>query len=268
MTMITSQGLLNKARKPITQLQSIRHPPGKKKNHQIRVCIKRVLARLHLLEKVTATDPNISNLSQSLKQLSRQLATMRDRDVMLALLEQLLAQNTATSVNDLLKQTRERLIGTNQQPTAELRVLHTKAADICTNLHLIPKSSIGLSQIQHYMQKKWQRICGQYKSIVREQDQLKLHKLRKKLKSLSYQYEVLDELEPSSWLPAKKLTKLGTKLGKVHDLFVLERYLRNQQQQLTADIHTYNGAYALLGGKRMHLLKQSRKAFKHTCRAP
>ncbi|MFT6896766.1 MAG: CHAD domain-containing protein [Paraglaciecola sp.] len=265
MTKITSPALLNKVSKPITQLHTIGHPLGKKKTHKIRVCIKGLLARLQLLEKVTATDADISNLSQSIKQLSLHLAATRDRDVMVALLEQLTTKANTTSVNSLLKQTRKWLLGADQQPTTNLRVLQNLATDIRTNLHLIPQSSMSLAQIQHYLQKKWQRICGQYKSILREQDPQKLHKLRKKIKSLYYQYEVLSERQHPASLPTKKLTKLGKKLGAIHDLFILESYLHNQQQQSAADTHTYNSVYALLSSKRTHLLKQCRKSLKQAC---
>ncbi|MFQ3196643.1 MAG: CHAD domain-containing protein [Paraglaciecola sp.] len=267
MTKITSPALLNKASKPITQLHTTGHTPGKKKTHQIRVCIKRLLARLHLLEKVTATDPNISNLSQSLKQLSCHLAKTRDRDVMVALLEQLTTKANTTSINNLLKQTRRRLLGAEQQPITKLKVLQNLATGIHTDLHLIPHSGISLGQIQHYLQKRWQRICDQYKAILREQYPQKMHKLRRKIKWLCYQYELLDELEPSSWLPTKKLAKLGTKLGKVHDFFVLESYLCHQQQLSAKNIQNYDSVYNLLSNKRKHLLEQCRKAFKHACRS-
>lgn len=87
-----------------------------------------------------------------------------------------------------------------------------------------------------------------------EQEQEKLHKLRKKLKCLSYQYEVLEGRKTSLLLPVKQLAKLGTKLGKVHDLFVLENYLRTQQHLhlLAADIHNYNSVNTFLSEKREH----------------
>lgn len=266
MVKITNQALLGRCSKPIMQLQTSQQWPDKKKTHHIRVCIKRLLARLQLLEKLTATEPPISGLVHLLKQLSQHLATTRDRDVMVILLKQLTKKTNIAPVNGLLNQTRELLLSANPQPTIKLGVIHSLARDICTSLQTTPQSDIGAAQVQHYLHKKWRHIGSQYGAKVGEQEQEKLHKLRKKLKCLSYQYEVLEGLKTSLLLPVKQLAKLGTKLGKVHDLFVLESYLRNQQQLSAADIHAYNGVYTLLGGKRVHLLRQSGKLFKQACK--
>lgn len=158
MVKITNQALLGRCSKPIMQLQTSQQWPDKKKTHHLRLCIKCLLARLQLLENLTATEPPISGLVHLLKQLSQHLATTLDRDVMVILLKQLTKKTNIAPVNGLLKQTRELLLSANLKPTFKLGGLHSLARDICTSLQTILQSDVGAAQVQHYLHKKWRHI--------------------------------------------------------------------------------------------------------------
>ncbi len=264
---LPGKSLLDKYIKPITRLHVDQTIADEKNTHEIRVCIKRIRAMLVLHEALSGHQPEFAQLDDYLKQLKKTLSACRDHDVLLVLLDSIIAKVDEPNVLQLFSSTRTSIAESSLPQLYDVNQVEHMTTDILNAYQAFPLIDVRVKNIRNYLKKRLRKTCKQADLLIREADCIALHSWRKQVKRLYYQADALRAVSGKSPLPNKTLEKLGEKLGDIHDLCVLETTLQHQlaMHPELASPSTWQQARQLLNTKRARLLKQCQRLSKKAC---
>ncbi|MGB5397209.1 MAG: CHAD domain-containing protein [Gammaproteobacteria bacterium] len=264
---LPGKSLLDQYIKPITRLHVDQTIAGEENTHQIRVSIKRIRAMLVLHEALTGHQPEFAQLDDYLKQLNKALSACRDHDVLLGLLDRIIAKVDQPDVLQLFSSTRTSIAESSLPQLYDVNQVEHMTTDILNAYQALPPIDIRVKNIRNYLKKRLRKTCKNADLLIRQADCIALHSWRKQVKQLYYQAEALRAVSGKSPLPNKTLEKLGERLGDIHDLCVLESTLQQQlaSQPQLASPSTWQQSRQLLNKKHASLLKQCKRLYKKAC---
>jgi CHAD domain-containing protein len=223
--------------------------------HRIRVAIKKSHAWLKLCHIVTGKTEQYKRVVAHLHELSKALAGQRDRDVALQTLAKLGRKYPGHKTQHLLELLSKELM---QQPPPKLEALalHETIAQIRHALLPFTELQTPADKQLEAINRRYVKVCQHGAVALNSETSHDLHAWRKQVKTLGYQLAIAGM--PKSNL--KKLTRLGKKLGEVHDLCILQVMLdESRHDRALAPL------YKRIAKERKALLKVCRKHHRHIC---
>lgn len=228
--------------------------------HDIRVLMKRLRGLLRLYA-VAGQRAEAGQLNPVLRDVAKAFAGQRDAHVLADTLSQC-ARNAGKSVAPRLLAIRDDLRRDEAAIAVEPDVAALQQALVWAqeqwNAWFVDQDDESLldALARHY-----RRNRKQGREALRLRDREVLHDWRKRVKYLHYQLCALPDAEARFDGLLQRTRKLGSLLGKVHDLDVLVDYL--QQQGLDdPDIHR------LLAKRRTRLVKKIRRLYRRVFQRP
>lgn len=232
------------------------------KVHHLRKGTKQLRARLQLLRQLEGQREETERLRDSVKQLARLLATQRDADVMQNHLAEFIDQCTDPEMEELLTELRDNLEGQNLPHTDIDRIRHL-VSYIEKNTHKLKKHKYPEEEIEKILEQRLALLCTEGTSLLQSVDWPALHEWRKGVKKLMYQYGLKSSQTPKDLYVYEHLDQLGSSLGKINDMTILENYVR-EQESLNTRAHTlelFEKIYTLIDNERLAMLEESRRIF-------
>lgn len=231
--------------------------------HKIRKGTKQLRARLQLLRQLEGQHHDTEQLRQSVKELARMLATQRDADVMSFTLQQMIAETEDLEVQQLLASLRSELQPA-QMPTGDMKRIHKLIREIDKSSQKLLNHNLPAEEIGQVLERRFAVLCATGRELLTSNDWEALHDWRKQVKKLMYQFQLKPALTPRDFFVFEHLDKLGSGLGNINDLSILERYVNAHQAESTRahDLDVYGKVHELIASRRLHELTECRSQFR------
>lgn len=219
--------------------------------HNIRKGTKQLRARLQLLRQLEGPRRETEQLRQAVKELARLLAAQRDTDVMSGLLLQLITETDDLEVQQLLAAMRSELHG-DAMPVGDVGRIHRLVREIERKSPKLLKTRHSDAEISRVLDVRLAALCAAGRELLVGRDWEALHDWRKQVKKLTYQYQLKPSLTPKEYFVLEHLDRLGSSLGNINDLCILERFMRDHQAAETRahTLDVYARAHALVDVRR------------------
>lgn len=231
--------------------------------HHIRKGTKQLRARLQLLRHLEGQHQETEKLRAAVKELARMLAAQRDADVMSGVLEELLGEATNVDVQRLLVELRDSL-SIDPLPANDMKRIRRLVRDIERNTHKLLGRTHPEAEINQVLESRLAALCAAGAELLAGTDWEALHDWRKQVKKLMYQYQLKPSLTPKDLYVFEHLEQLGSGLGSINDMSILDDYVNTHQAQATRahDLETYGKVHALIDARRMGHLEHCRTVFR------
>lgn len=264
MKTIFSQDILKEPVNQIAELTSLDGMPDAKQMHQTRVAIKRLRACLRLVSDQLETAP----LHDKARELSAHLSGSRDQHVAAKLLDKLSSTSREAETGEYFQSVKATILGDENTEQPELEVIRGLANEIRGDFEKLPHYDIPLKKLKKAIRKAARLACKNGEKAKSGNDCHRLHVWRKQVKRLFYQNEALMSLGQDFHLRMGKLERLGIKLGKIHDICVLEAGMHEHHTKagLPVDHAGHSSALEILAKRRKRLAKQSKALHKAICK--
>ena len=230
--------------------------------HKIRKGTKQLRARLQLLRQLEGRKDDTEKLRQSVKALARMLAAQRDADVMAEALQELSTRTEEPEVKQLLA-----TLGEALQPeplaTAERQRIHRLIKEINKSAKKLKSHHHEIAEVDSILNSRLATLCAMGRELLSGTDWEALHDWRKQVKKLMYQYQLKGALSPKDLFVYEHLDQLGTSLGNINDMRILEEFIRSHQYQTTRarELTLYETIHQLIEGRRQEALESSKSIF-------
>lgn len=223
--------------------------------HDLRVLMKQLRALTRLYSSHGARTV-MTGINSVLRDVARVFSAQRDAHVLVETLEQVASASDRTVAARLREISREM----TEQTGAVTQDM--SPANLIADLQWV-RSRWRLLQrddaafLTDALTRSYRRCRKTGRMALRRREPHELHEWRKRVKYFYYQLSVVEMADP--WLTGQKeqLRRLGSMLGKVHDLDVLEQYLCasawGNQPQLLRRIHQ----------RRVRLVKKAKALYVH-----
>ena len=188
--------------------------------HRLRVAIKQTRAWLKLCRGMSGKTTAYHQLVENLRVLSAGLAGQRDRDVALQTLAKLARRYPGKKAEHLIDALRP-LIAQQQPVLHDLLPLGATIEQIRQGLLPFTQLVIPRATLTAVVNRVYAKMCKTGDRALMSQTCADLHVWRKQVKTLGYQLAMLPFAEASVKKSIAHLTKLGSKLGGIHDLCFL-----------------------------------------------
>ncbi|GAB1450676.1 hypothetical protein MASR2M47_07320 [Draconibacterium sp.] len=193
--------------------------------HEMRKSFKRLRALLLFYDEYPDEFPQ--EFSIQVKGYGRSLSIMRESFVNTQIFERLTAGNNLISERKL-KSAKEKLLSKNREiidnsffGSEGFQNLHQFTAELEQQVVRFEIDRPSQLQLAKQLVISYQKAFDCYQLIGIDSDGDELHKLRKKLKRLWYQFELIQYLHPRYFRQkSDQLNKITEQLGEDHDLFV------------------------------------------------
>lgn len=231
--------------------------------HKIRKGTKQLRARLQLLRQLEGQHHETEQLRQSVKELARILATQRDADVMSFTLQQMIAETEDLEVQQLLARLRSKL-QPDPMPSGHMKRVHKLVREIEKRTKKLLKHKHPVSEVEKVLARRLAILCATGRELLTSNDWEALHDWRKQVKKLMYQYQLKPFLTPKDFFVFEHLDKLGSGLGNINDLSILERYVNAHQAESTRahELEVYEKVHGLIDARRLLELEGCRSVFR------
>ena len=226
---ISSKDIIKPAIEQIELLMAPDCEPTEELIHKTRVAIKRLRARIRMLRKLIGDKQYMSVLVEHAKTLSRELSTQRDLDVMSALLSMLAEQQKDATAKAVLEKVKFRMIVAQEDNCFDQETVYGFARTIHTDYNDAQEHTLSDEDVRKFIRKRVRRVFEQGEKVLTDGVCEPLHEWRKDVKTFLYQNELLSEED--ELLPKKPLADLGKKLGRVHDICVLDELVDKMQDR-------------------------------------
>lgn len=198
--------------------------------HRIRVAIKQTRAWLKLLRGATGKTPDHQRVHEDLRDLSVSLSAQRDHDVALLTLAKLASKYPGKKASRLIDALQQELA---QHPPAlpDVHALNSVKQEIRQALLPFMQQVVDAATQREVVSRTYAKMCKASKVALTSETCADLHAWRKLVKALGYQLAMIPFARPRHKKQIRHLTKLGSKLGDVHDLCFLQ--IMTEDTQLT-----------------------------------
>lgn len=234
--------------------------------HDIRVAIKKTRAWLKLCRGLTGKTTAAQQLVLNLRELSRALAAQRDRDVARLTLAKLVQKYPGKKAQHLVAVLHQALA---RHPPAQTPVAPERAtlAQIRQDLLQLQQQVVTQPIQAEVLQRTFMKMCTHGEVALDSGACNDLHAWRKLVKTLGYQLTMVEVNVPGLTKLHARLSRLGSKLGDVHDLCFLQVMIEElaEQAQLEMDLAP---VFKRISKERTVLLAAVRKLNRHVCHTP
>lgn len=222
--------------------------------HDIRVLMKRLRGLLQLY-RMAGERNVVAQLNPVLRDVARTFAAQRDSHVLADTLQQMMGRANKTLAREL-RSIRAELTQQTAAVAPELSA-EKMAQDLVWVRSVWHTSfeSIGEQALLDALAQYYRRNRRQGREALRLRDETVLHDWRKRVKYLHYQLCALPMAHDGFADDLERMRKLGSLLGKVHDLDVLMEYLRSEGYQ-------HHKIRRLVQKRRVRLVKQIRRLYR------
>ncbi len=222
--------------------------------HDLRVLMKQLRGLVRLYRGDDAK-PVIRTINVVLRDVAKVFSARRDALVLAETLEQVARRSNrrvASELQQILREVTQQVA--DVQPVLEPLALVTELQRVRALWHQHlqqPDSEFLLDALA----RSYRRNRREGRAALRQRDTHALHDWRKRVKYFGYQLGVLEVQD--AWLQQQKemVRRLGSLLGKVHDLDVLDDYLWSRDR---VDVNLLGQ----LGKRRARLVKQIRALYR------
>ena len=230
--------------------------------HNIRKGTKQLRARLQLLRQLEGPRQETEQLRQAVKELARLLAAQRDADVMSGLLQELITETEDLEVQQLLAALRSELHG-GDMPAGDVSRIHRLVREIEKKSPRLLQARHSDAEIGRVLDTRLAALCAAGRELLSGNDWEALHDWRKQVKKLMYQYQLKPMLSPKEYFVLENLDRLGSALGSINDLCLLERYMLNHQSAETRahSLDVYARARGMVDGRRNREMANCHEVF-------
>jgi len=230
--------------------------------HRIRKGTKQLRARLQLLRQLEGRHHETEQLRNSVKELAHLLAAQRDADVMADALQDMIARTEDLEVQQLLASLREEL---KPEPLAakERKRIHKLISEINRSSKKLDSHKHESAEIDKILDARLAALCAMGRELLQTNDWEALHDWRKQVKKLMYQYQLKTALTPKILFVFEHLSELGSHLGHINDMSILESFVRGQEIRTARahDLNLFTKVHQLIEMRRQEELSDCRKVF-------
>jgi CHAD domain-containing protein len=205
----------------ITSLTSLAGKLDDTSIHEIRKLTKQFRAQLDLQRALHGKNPEREKLHQSLRQLARLLCPQRDRCVMDAALGELADQSSGQPDLVRLLNSLRNALGSKSLTEPEIHKIQKLAAEVVAKAPGLMSSSFNDGMLDQFLYSRLSELSKLGPGLLVAQDFDALHKWRKQIKALMYQFQLKSSPSAKDLEIMDKLDQLGSSLGKVNDIHVL-----------------------------------------------
>lgn len=230
--------------------------------HKIRKSTKQLRARLQLLRQLEGRRDDTERLRQSVKALARLLAAQRDADVMDDALQDMMTRTDNPDVQQLLASLRDDLKPEPLVPGDRKRI-HKLIREINKSTKKLKTYKYENTEIDIILNSRLSGLCAMGKELLGTSDWEAIHDWRKQVKKLMYQYQLKPALTPKDLFVYEHLTHLGSSLGNINDMSILENFVYNHEIRSTRahELDLYVKINALIDERRQEELSDCRIIF-------
>ncbi len=246
-------------------LTQTRHDPDA--IHRLRVAIKQTRAWLKLYRGLTSKTASYIQLVEKLRTVSNSLAGQRDRDVAVQTLTKLARKYPGNKTQHLINELCQAIRSQQAPALAEEQPLSVLVASIRQELPPFLSLTISPETLQDVLKRSFVKMCKHGKAALKSERCAELHAWRKRVKTLGYQFPMAGLYGNDTEKLYARLTKLGSKLGNIHDLCFLQTMIEELiSPQL--DDQKLVPLYKRIERERKVLLRTIRKHYRHICHQP
>jgi CHAD domain-containing protein len=203
--------------------------------HRIRVAIKQSRAWLKLCRGVTGKSEGYRQLISDLRALSGRLAGQRDRDVALQTLVKLARKHPGKKAQHLVEILSQHWRDLPLTPALETRA-HTSLVQIRNGLQAFAQLQIPPTTQVRVVERTYAKMCKTGEAALKSETCSELHAWRKLVKTVGYQLAMLESCTAHRKKLIAHLTRLGSKLGKLHDLCFLQGMITDSIGELEQEL--------------------------------
>jgi CHAD domain-containing protein len=189
--------------------------------HRIRVAIKQTRAWLKLCRAVTGKTAAYQQVLADLRELSTALAGQRDRDVAVLTLAKLARKYPGKKVQHLVD-VLSRQLAQSQPLTPETAPPAAVVDQIRHGLLPFTQQLLPATLQTEVVRRTYAKMCRAGAAALESAACADLHAWRKLVKTLGYQLGMVELREAGMSKLLARLTRLGSKLGAIHDLCFLQ----------------------------------------------
>lgn len=231
--------------------------------HDIRVAIKQTRAWLKLCRAACGDTQAYQQLMDDLRELGQALSAQRDRDVMLQTLAKLADKYPGKKAGRLIQTLREQIVR-QDVPRADSATFNSLVTRIRRQLPGFTELVLSRQTRITVIQRGFIKMCKTGKRALGSGECTDLHAWRKRVKRLLYQLEIAEDSLPGQDRAQARLRKLGSRLGEVHDLCVLQTIVEEMAVMTQPPL---DGAPLCkrIQRERHSLIKSCRKHYRGLC---
>lgn len=210
-------------------LTALTHDP--ENLHRVRVAVKQTRAWLKLCHGMTGRTPAYQQLQDNLRTLSNGLSGQRDQDVALLTLVKLSRKYPGKKVQQLIELVSQRF-ALRPSPKTNSSLMSNTCDQIRQDLLPYAQQAIPQAIQRKVLSRTYAKMCKIGKAALKSQNCAELHAWRKQVKTLGYQLMMVDCAYAHSRSLSARMTRLGSKLGDLHDLCFLQVLIEETAGQL------------------------------------
>lgn len=229
--------------------------------HEVRKLTKQFRAQLDLQRALNGKNPERERLHQSLRQLARLLCPQRDRFVMDAALGEMADQSSGQpGLVSLLNSLRNSL-GSKSLTEGEIHRIQKLAGEIAAEAPGLLSSSFKDGMLDQFLHSRLSELSKPGPGLIAAQDFDALHKWRKQIKALMFQFQLKPSPSAKDLEIIEQLDQLGSSLGKVNDMHVLRDTLLQMfvGQEVTESQSQFASVLAMIDDRLREELESSRQ---------
>lgn len=234
--------------------------------HRIRVAIKQTRAWLKLVCGVSGKTIVYRQLQDNLRELSNSLSGQRDRDVALHTLAKLARKYPGKKAQQLIDVLSQQL-AQRRLVSYEMSALRLITEQIRHELLPLTQQVVPRETLTAVVRRSYTKMCKTGETALASQSCADLHAWRKRVKTLGYQLAMVPISAPHWKKTIQRLTKLGSKLGNVHDLCFLQVMIGEILAQTKIDLDLAP-LLKRIERERNTLIESVSKLHQHVCESP
>jgi len=235
--------------------------------HRLRVAIKQTRAWLRLCRGLIGNTASYEQLVAKLRIVSNSLAGQRDQDVALQTLAKLARKYPGNKAQHLIGELSQAITSHRPPSPATGQSLSALVDSIRQELPAFLSLAVSVETQQAGLRRGYKKMCKLGQTALKSEHCTDLHAWRKRVKSLGYQLPMAGIHEAGMEKLRVRITRLGNKLGKIHDLCFLQSMI-DELTSLPQDDQKLGPLYKRIERERQVLLKTIRKHHRHVCHHP
>ena len=227
--------------------------------HQLRKGTKLLRARLQLLRLLGISTQQHDKLRNALRKLAHLLGGQRDSHVMYGLLKELKSASQDASLETLITDLQKSL-EQNHLSSIEIQRIKDLLKSIEEVANPILEKPLPVTEMQEVLSKRLVSLCLNGDRQISGNDWEALHAWRKQVKKLMYQYGMKSAMTNRDQKIFATLDALGNSLGRINDLCILERHIREREKNWTRakTLSLFSQIYQMIDIQRKQALEQSK----------
>jgi len=227
--------------------------------HQLRKGTKLLRARLQLLRLLGISTQQHGELRNAVRKLANLLSGQRDSHVMYSLLEELKSALQDASLETLITDLQKGL-EQNHFSSIEIKRIKDLVKSIEKKANPILEKPLPVTDMQEVLSKRLASLFLIGDRQLSANDWEDLHAWRKQVKKLMYQYGMKSAMTNRDRKNFETLDALGSSLGRINDLCILESYIREREKNWTRakTLSLFRQVYQMIDDKRKQAIEQSK----------